>query len=162
MDGWLFVVVGLLFGWVLSFCRKEADDDRPDADTVFIAKRADDSPIDETFLLEFFSQFGDVKRIGGLRQSVTAKFVQFFDVRAVPKAVAASDCPYPPGGRLVIEEAVRRTMRIALSFNLYLSLFFFFFSFCCCFCYAEKQFRLKRPQTCETCPGTRERERSRP
>jgi hypothetical protein len=83
-------------------CRKENDEDRPDADTLFVAKRGDEKPVrDEGYLNRWvveppltrpqselkavFQKYGDVKRIGATPRTLLAKFVQFYDVRSIPK-----------------------------------------------------------------------------
>ncbi len=45
----------------LRDCSKEKDDERVDADTLFVAKRSDDTAIDEGALRELFQKYGDVK-----------------------------------------------------------------------------------------------------
>ncbi len=81
---------------------KENDDDRPDADTLFVAKRGDDKPVRDdgescrrarhrcsfcwlAELKALFQQYGDVKRIGATPRTHLAKFVQFYDVRCLAK-----------------------------------------------------------------------------
>jgi hypothetical protein len=83
------------------------DLDRPDADTLFVLKRGDPAakPLDPDALSNFFSQWGDVKRVGGNNNIAVQKFVQFFDVRAHDKALQEANGLAYDDGTLSVEEA---------------------------------------------------------
>lgn len=85
---------------------RDNDEERPDADTLFVAKRDGVNAINEAELSDWFSKFGDVKRVGSTPRSHLAKFVQFFDVRSLAKAMAETQLFFDDGV-IHMEEAVR-------------------------------------------------------
>lgn len=63
--------------------------------------------------VRFLTPFLSLQRVGATPRTQTAKFVQFYDVRGVPKALEQQNIPFE-GGTLSIEEAVMRLLSSSL------------------------------------------------
>ncbi len=84
---------------------KEKDDERPDADTLFVIKKGNSAPIDSSELARVFAQWGELKRIGDNVRSPVQKFVQYYDTRAIARALKEAGGMAFGGGTLDVEEA---------------------------------------------------------
>ncbi len=84
---------------------KEKDDERPDADTLFVIKKGNTAPIDSSELARVFAQWGELKRIGDNVRSQVQKFVQYYDTRAIARALKEAGGMSFGGGTLDVEEA---------------------------------------------------------
>jgi hypothetical protein len=84
---------------------KEKDDERPDADTLFVIKKGNSAPIDSGELSRVFAQWGELKRIGDNVRSPVQKFVQYYDTRAIARALKEAGGMAFGGGTLDVEEA---------------------------------------------------------